>query len=85
MENMLNNIKQGLRLRQGELRRLGTSGGRVVKGEAWVTVPGLFDDLIVKAGDALPCCAEGILLQALSAELVVEETRQEFEFLRQSS
>lgn len=78
---MLNIIKQArtegqegrVELKAGDKPlRLGTSGGLILRGEAWVTVKGVFDDLILREGEALPCCSPDILVEALSAELVLE-------------
>lgn len=75
---MLNIIKlarerQTIRLRAGgSPLRLGREGGRVLKGEAWVTVKGVFEDLILREGEALPCCSPEIVVEALSTELVLE-------------
>lgn len=75
---MLNIIKQAregrtIRLRAGGTPlRLGREGGRVLKGEAWVTVKGVFEDLILREDEALPCCSPEIVVEALSTELVLE-------------
>lgn len=84
MDYMLNHIKSQIRLEKGQFYRLGLGGGRVVKGEAWVTVAGFPQDLILRSGEALPCCAPGVLVEALSAELVLETSASERFSLRKT-
>lgn len=60
-----------IKLRKGQLWRIGKEGGRVLSGTVWVTVPGQIDDLILKEGAFLPCCHSEMLLEALSDEVAL--------------
>ncbi len=59
-----------IKLSKGGLAKV--EGGRVLKGEAWVTGTGSVEDFIVSEGQALPCCFKELLVEALSEELIVE-------------
>jgi hypothetical protein len=45
---------------------------RVLAGEAWVTIPGIREDWIRRAGERLPSPRKGMLVQALGQDLVLE-------------
>jgi len=61
-----------IHLRKGEFLKLGTEGGVISRGIAWVTVPGFSEDFILSAGMSLPCCQADILLEALDSEVTIE-------------
>lgn len=65
-------IRHSVRIPRGRTYRLGRGGGVVTKGEAWVTMAGHYDDLILKEGSTLPCCHNDVVVQALSDELELE-------------
>lgn len=45
---------------------------RVIEGKAWVTLQGSQNDYIVGAGELLPLPSPGVLIESLTAELVLE-------------
>lgn len=64
-------MRNTIKIRKGQLLRLGRGGGRVEQGLAWVTIQGQHEDMILGSGDFLPCCHHDALLEALSEELTL--------------
>ena len=68
---MLNYIK----LTKGETWKPSRRSGpppRVRDGQAWVTMRGCEKDFILAAGDELPQCGDSLVVESLSAELMIE-------------
>ena len=45
---------------------------RILEGKAWVTIKGSPHDFILSAGEPLPQPLEGVLVESLTAELVLQ-------------
>ena len=64
-----------IKIQKGELwnpERTHLEALRVITGKAWVTLQGSQNDYIVGAGELLPMPSPGVLIESLTAELVLE-------------
>lgn len=64
-----------IKIQKGELwtpERTHLESLRVVEGKAWVTLQDSQNDYIVGAGELLPLPSPGVLIESLTAELVLQ-------------
>ena len=69
------NMTYVIKIQKGELwnpERTQLASLRVIEGKAWVTLEGSPQDFIVGAGELLPLPSPGVLIESLTAELVLE-------------
>jgi hypothetical protein len=65
-----------IKLHKGELWNPATTAEvkelRVLAGKAWVTVEGSPEDYIIGEGELLPPPRQGVLIESLTAELIMQ-------------